>query len=99
MAELADFEPSDGHLHGCDRAAGCDCAALVRDLAEAPTVTLQRHLIDRVLLSILGASTPEAAAGYVCNRLTVHEKDLLAQVAVTFARDEVLALLGQGEHK
>lgn len=42
--ELADFDPGDGHLHDCPwrstafalspNRANCDCAALVRDLAE-----------------------------------------------------------------
>lgn len=31
--ELADFEPSDGHLHSCARAGYCDCAVLLYELA------------------------------------------------------------------
>lgn len=44
MAELADFDPEDGHVHACraratafalaPNVAPCDCAALARDLAE-----------------------------------------------------------------
>jgi hypothetical protein len=44
--------------------------------------------------SIEGAPSAEAAARYCVNRLTAHELELLAEVAVTFARDEVLKALG-----
>jgi len=44
--ELADYEPSDGHLHTCPRGGNCDCAGLLYCIAQDAERDAIRGLAD-----------------------------------------------------
>lgn len=56
----------------------------------AARLEIRRDLIVAFTKSITGAKSPEVAAEYVVNLLTVHRLDLLATAAALFAEDETV---------
>jgi hypothetical protein len=87
--EIADFNPSDGHLHTCCDASACDCIGLLFAVAEDAERALaeQRERVE----AALAFTDPEN--GVSCDGPTV---DLLGCYAGTLAARVRAALRGDG---